>query len=87
VYLLQSDSLSALVILACVPVHYTVVDTQAILISAYPAAMFLASALRLVAITPVKTFKMTRLAWTYSETNVLNVARCLHDVGAFILDC
>jgi hypothetical protein len=66
VYLLQSDSLSAL------------------LISAYPAAMFLASALRLVAITPVKTFKMTRLAWTFRETNVLIVARRLHDVAAFI---
>jgi hypothetical protein len=63
VYLLQSDSLSAL------------------LISAYPAAMFLASALRLVAITPVKTLKMTRLAWTYREMNVLIAARCLHDVA------
>ena len=63
-YLLQSDSLSAL------------------LISAYPAAMFLASALlRLVAITPVKTLKMTRLAWTYREMNVLIAARCLHDVA------
>jgi hypothetical protein len=69
VHLLQSDSLSAL------------------LISAYPATMFLASALRLVAITPVKTLKMTGLAWTYRGTNVLIVARCLYDVMAIILEC
>ena len=55
---------------------------SALLISAYPAAMFLASALRLVAITPVKTFKMTRLAWTFRGMNVLIVARSLHDVAA-----
>jgi hypothetical protein len=35
-----------------------------------------------VAIILVKTFKMTRLAWTFRETNVLIVARSLHDVVA-----